>query len=97
MSTGVCWELTCDGLVSRPRGVKDSHPLNTTLKREISARSMGLLARIGFRNLVHYNRYFNSQSFFARIEEANIYGLYSSAVFSALYDFNNLLTFLLNV
>ena len=23
-------ELTCDGLVFRPGGVKDSHPLNTT-------------------------------------------------------------------
>ena len=32
MSTSVCWELTCDGLaiVSRPGGVKDSHPLITT-------------------------------------------------------------------
>ena len=27
MSTSICWELTCDGLVSRPGGVKDSHPL----------------------------------------------------------------------
>ena len=30
MSTSVCWELTSDGLVSRPGGVKDSNPLNTT-------------------------------------------------------------------
>ena len=30
MSTSVCWELTCDGLVSHPGEVKDSHPLNTT-------------------------------------------------------------------
>ena len=30
MSTSVCWELTCDGLVSRPGVVKDNHPLNTT-------------------------------------------------------------------
>ena len=30
MSTSVCWELTCDGLVSCPGGVKDSYPLNTT-------------------------------------------------------------------
>ena len=30
MSTSICWELTCDGLVSCPGGVKDSHPLNTT-------------------------------------------------------------------
>ena len=30
MSTSICWELTCDGLVSHPRGVKDSHLLNTT-------------------------------------------------------------------
>ena len=30
MSTSICWELTCDGLVSRPGGVKESHPLNTT-------------------------------------------------------------------
>ena len=30
MDTSVCLEVTCDGLVSRPGGVKDSHPLNTT-------------------------------------------------------------------
>ena len=30
MRTSVCWELTCDGLVCYPGGVKDSHPLNTT-------------------------------------------------------------------
>ena len=30
MSTSVCWELTCDGLVSCPGGVKDSHLFNTT-------------------------------------------------------------------
>ena len=30
MSTSVCWELICDGLVSRAGGVKDFHPLNTT-------------------------------------------------------------------
>ena len=30
MSTSICWELTCDGLVSHPGGIKDSHPLNTT-------------------------------------------------------------------
>ena len=30
MSTNICWELTCDGLVSHPGEVKDSHPLNTT-------------------------------------------------------------------
>ena len=30
MSTSVYWKLTCDGLVSRPGGVKNSHPLNTT-------------------------------------------------------------------
>ena len=30
MSTSVCWELTCNGLVSRPGGVKDSYPLNNT-------------------------------------------------------------------
>ena len=30
MSTSMCWELTCDGLVSLPGGVKLSHPLNTT-------------------------------------------------------------------
>ena len=29
MSTSVCWELTCDGLMSRPGRVKDFHPLNT--------------------------------------------------------------------
>ena len=26
----ICWELTCDGLVSHPGGVKDSYSLNTT-------------------------------------------------------------------
>ena len=30
MSTSICWELTCDGLVSHPGEVKDSHLLNTT-------------------------------------------------------------------
>ena len=30
MSTSVCWELTCDALVSRPGAVKDSHPINIT-------------------------------------------------------------------
>ena len=30
MSTSICWELTCDGLVSHPEGVKDSHLLTTT-------------------------------------------------------------------
>ena len=30
MSTSICWELTCDGLVSHPEGVKDFHLLNTT-------------------------------------------------------------------
>ena len=30
MSSSICWELTCDGLVSHPGGVKDPHALNTT-------------------------------------------------------------------
>ena len=30
MSTSFCCGLTCDGLVSCPGGVNDSHPLNTT-------------------------------------------------------------------
>ena len=32
MGTSFCWGLTCDGLVLwfHPRGVNDSHPLNTT-------------------------------------------------------------------
>ena len=30
MSTSICWELTCDGLVSHPGGVKDSHPITLT-------------------------------------------------------------------
>ena len=30
MGTCVCWELTCDGLVSHPGKVKDTHPLHTT-------------------------------------------------------------------
>ena len=32
--TSVCWELTCDVLVSHPGGVKDSHLLNTTEIRD---------------------------------------------------------------
>ena len=35
MSTNIFWELTCDGLVSRPGEVKDSHPLNTGDKENI--------------------------------------------------------------
>ena len=27
MSISICWELTCDGLVSSPDGVKHSYPL----------------------------------------------------------------------
>ena len=42
MSTSTCWELTCDGLVSRKGGVKDSHPLNTAETRDKCRR---LLAR----------------------------------------------------
>ena len=30
MSTSICWELTWNGLMSHPGGVKDSHPLKTT-------------------------------------------------------------------
>ena len=37
-------DLTCDGLVSHPGGVKDSHPLNTTETRDVSAGSMSHLA-----------------------------------------------------
>ena len=36
MSTSFCWELTCDLLVSRPEGVKDSYPFNLQ-KPEIRA------------------------------------------------------------
>ena len=45
--SSICWELTCDRLVSHPGGVKDSHPLNTT---EIGdkRRLRGHLARKGF-------------------------------------------------
>ena len=38
MSTSICWELTCDGLVSHPGGVKDSH-------REIESDYMHLQER----------------------------------------------------
>ena len=49
MSTSVCWELTCDGLVSRPREVKDFHPLNTTeIEDKRGLDSMGNLACEGF-------------------------------------------------
>ena len=34
MRTSICWELTCDGVVSHSGGVKDSHPLNTTETRD---------------------------------------------------------------
>ena len=47
MSTSVWWELTCDGLVSHPGGVKDPHLLNTTETGE-SAGSMCYQARKGF-------------------------------------------------
>ena len=45
MSTSVCWELIYDGLVSRPGGVKDSHPLTSTEtgdKRRLHGRPLGL-------------------------------------------------------
>lgn len=29
LGTSLCWGSTCDGLVSHPRGVNDSHPLST--------------------------------------------------------------------
>ena len=45
MSTSVCWELTCDGLVP-PR--LSSSLLVTVQKLEISAGAMGLLVRKGF-------------------------------------------------
>ena len=50
-SFSICWELTCDGLVSHPRDVNESHPLSvvkTLQKPEISAGSMGHSARKGF-------------------------------------------------
>ena len=43
----MCWELTCDGLVSRPGGVKTLIRL-TLWKLEISAGSVGHLVRKGF-------------------------------------------------
>ena len=68
MSTSVCWELTCNGLVSRPGGVKDSHSLNTT-KPEIRAGSMSHLALKGFSfrklwmgNFLFIKRGLNSQN-----------------------------------
>ena len=30
MTTSACWEITCDGLMSHPGKVEDSHPHNTT-------------------------------------------------------------------
>ena len=42
MSSKVCEELTCNRLVSRPGGVKDSRPLNIA-ETEINAGSMGQL------------------------------------------------------
>ena len=49
MSTSICWELTCDGLVSHPGGVKDSDPLNTTETGDtVRAGCMGHLARKEF-------------------------------------------------
>ena len=32
MSTSICWEPTCDGFVSCPGGVKDSHPFKTMVE-----------------------------------------------------------------
>ena len=48
MSKGVCWELTCDGLVSRPGKVKDSYPLNTAETGDKRRLHGGNLARKGF-------------------------------------------------
>ena len=47
MSTSVCWELTCDGLVLIQGKSKTLIRL-TLQKREISPRSMGHLDRKGF-------------------------------------------------
>ena len=47
MSIKVCWELTCDELVSRPGGVKDSHPFNTTETGDKS-RLHGLVKHLAF-------------------------------------------------
>ena len=44
MNTSVRWELTCNGLVPHPGGVKDT----MYWKSEISTDSIGHLARKGF-------------------------------------------------
>ena len=49
MSTSFCWGLTCDGLVSRPGGVNDSHPLNTTETRDKHLLQWATWLRKGFR------------------------------------------------
>ena len=48
MSNSICLELTCnDYIMSRPGGVKDSHPLNTTETGD-KRSSIGHLTRKGF-------------------------------------------------
>ena len=54
MSTSVCWELTCDGLMYCPGKVKTLIRL-TLQKLEISAGSMGHLACKGFSFLATVN------------------------------------------
>ena len=48
MSTSVCWELTCDGLVSNPGGVKYSHPLKSTETGDKRQLHICHLSRMGF-------------------------------------------------
>ena len=54
MSTSGCWELTCDGLVSHPGEVKDSHPFNTTETEDKRLLHVGHLALKGFSLLFLY-------------------------------------------
>ena len=49
MRTSICKELFCDGLVSHPGGVSDSHLFNTTETRDtVSFGSVDRLARKGY-------------------------------------------------
>ena len=55
MSTSFCWGLKCDGLVSRPGVVSDSHPPNTTETGEKCWLQWATLARKRIFSLCKYS------------------------------------------
>ena len=73
MSTSVCWELTCDGLVSCPGEVKTLIRL-TLQKQELSAGSKGHLARKGL-------AFFSPLPTRSHVACANLYLMFSFTYF----------------